>query len=144
MSHCVNRTGDMALDHRSLATKSCRSRVSLYQITLIILLLSSIAISGFRYPHAVAAFEFSFEQQKDRSEQDSEGKARSFIDEPLEELIKRVPELKALQTVTDQQPLPMILEKTGANVHELFEQLGGLVAKEKVTEEKLNPPGPAG
>jgi hypothetical protein len=87
----------------------------------------------------VAAFEFSFEQQKDRSEQDSEGKARSFIDEPLEELIKRVPELKALQTVTDQQSLPMILEKTGANVHELFEQLGGLVAKERVTEERLNP-----
>jgi len=123
----------------SLATKSCRPHASLYQSTLIALLLSSRTISGFGYPRAEVAYEFGFEHQKDKSEQGSEDKTRSFIDEPLKELIKRVPELKTLQAATDQQQLPIILEKTGGNVYELFDQLGGLVAKEKVTEENLNP-----
>jgi hypothetical protein len=135
----MNRAGDMPSNIGSLATKSRRSHVSFCQITLITFILSNTAISGFRYPRAEAPSEFSFEQQKDKSEQPSDGGARSFIDDPLEELIKRVPELKSLQPATDQQKLPMILEKTGANVHELFEGLDGLVAKEKVTETRLNP-----
>jgi hypothetical protein len=136
MSHWVNRAGHMALDIASPATKSCRSHVSLHQTTLITLLLSSAAISGFRYADAEVAFEFSIEQ-KDKSEQGSDGKG-SFIDEPLEVLIKRVPELKTLQPAMGQQQLPMILKKTGANVQELFDRLVSLVAKEKVTEERFN------
>jgi hypothetical protein len=138
MRHCMNRAGGMAPNIGSLASKSCRSHVSLYQTALITLLLSSTAIAGFGHPRAAAVYEFSFEQQKDKGEQGSEDKTRSFIDESLEDLIKRVPELKTLQAATDQQQLPMILEKTGANVHELFDQLTGLVAKEKVTEENLD------
>ena len=129
----------MTLDFGSLTPKSCRPHVSLHQTTLIAILVYSTAILGLRYPDAKGAAESSFEQQNDKSKQDSEGEGRSLIDEPLEDLIKRVPELKALQPATDQQQLPMILEKTGANVHELFDQLGDLVAKEKVTEERLNP-----
>jgi hypothetical protein len=138
MRHCMNRAGGMAPNIGSLASKSCRSHVSLYQTALITLLLSSTAIAGFGHPRAAAVYEFSFEQQKDKGEQGSEDKTRSFIDESLEDLIKRVRELKTLQAATDQQQLPMILEKTGANVHELFDQLTGLVAKEKVTEENLD------
>jgi hypothetical protein len=127
----------MALDFGSLAATSRRSHVHLYQHTLITLLLSSAAISGFRFPDAEAAFAFSIEH-KDKSEQSPDGQG-SFIEEPLEELVKRVPELKTLQPAIDQQLLPMILEKTGANVQELFDRLVSLVAKEKVTEEGLNP-----
>ena len=129
----------MTLDFGSLTTKSCRPRVSLYQTTLITLLLSATAVSGRGYPHAEVAYEFGFAHQKDKSEQGSEDKKVSFIDEPMEQLIKRVPELKTLQAASDQEQLPMILEKTGANVFELFDQLGSLVAKEKITEENLNP-----
>jgi hypothetical protein len=139
MRHYMNRSDDMPPNIGSLATKSCRSYVSFFQITLITFILSNIAISGFGYPRAEAPSESSFEQQKEKSEQLSVGEAQSFIHEPLEELIKRFPELKTLQPATDQEKLPMILEKTGANVHELFDQLGGLVAKEKVTEIRLNP-----
>jgi hypothetical protein len=127
----------MALDFGSLAATSRRSPVYLYQNILIALLLSSGAISGFRYPDVEATFAFSIEQ-KDKNEQGPDGQG-SFVEEPLEELVKRVPELKTLQPAIDQQPLPMILEKTGANVQELFDRLVSLVAKEKVTEEGLNP-----
>jgi hypothetical protein len=129
----------MTLDFGSLTTKSCRRRVFLYQAALITLLLSATAVSGRGYPPAEVAYEFGSEHQKDKSEQGSEDNKRSYIDELLEELIKRVPELKTLQAATDQQQLPMILEKTGENVYELFDQIGSLVAKEKVTEENLDP-----
>jgi hypothetical protein len=139
MRQRMNGEGDMALHIGSLATKSFRSHVSICQISLITFFLSNTAISGLKYPRPEAPPGFSFEQQKDKSEQLSDGDARSFIHESLEELIKRVPELKTLQPATDQQKLPMILEKTGANVNELFDGLDGLIAKEKITEEILNP-----
>jgi hypothetical protein len=139
MRQRMNRAGDMALHIGSLATKSSRFHVSICQISLIAFFLSNTAISGLKYPRPEAPHGFSFEQQKDKSEQLSDGEARSFIRESLEELIKRVPELKTLQPATDQQKLPMILEKTGENVYGLFDGLDGLIAKEKITEEILNP-----
>jgi len=129
----------MTFEFGSLTTKSCRSRVCLCQTTLMTLLLSGTAVSGSGYPHAEVAYEFGFELQKNKSEPCSEDTTRSLIDEPAEELVKRVPELKTLQAASDQGQLPMILEKAGERVYELFDQLGSLVTREKITEENLDP-----
>ena len=67
--------------------------------------------------------------------------AHPYLDRPLEELRERIPELKKLQPATDQRMLPSILEKTAANVDEFFSRVVDLIAREKITQERLNGAG---
>ena len=58
----------------------------------------------------------------------------SYVDEPLERLLRIIPEIKTLQPAHDQTQLAMILEHSGKNVDTQFTDFGDLVAKEMVSE----------
>jgi hypothetical protein len=71
----------------------------------------------------------------------SHSQERTYVDLPLEQLIKRNPDLKGLQLVKDQNQLPLILEETGRSVDDFIHNIGDLIANEDVTQEKLNANG---
>jgi hypothetical protein len=64
-----------------------------------------------------------------------------YLEKPLGELHERIPELKKLQPATDQRMLPSILEKTATNVDEFFSHIVDLIAREKITQQRLNGSG---
>jgi hypothetical protein len=59
----------------------------------------------------------------------------------MAQLVERVPELKSLQPATDQQELPMILQKIGERMDDFVHNIGDLIARENLTQEKLNADG---
>jgi hypothetical protein len=65
----------------------------------------------------------------------------AYVDQPLDQLLQAIPEIKTLQPAQDQTPLAMILEHTGKNVDAQFkaEDFRDLVAKEVVSEVRANP-----
>jgi VWFA-related protein len=67
--------------------------------------------------------------------------AHPYLDWPLAQLIEQIPELKALQPATDQQQLPVILQKMGRTVDDFLHNLSDLIAHEDVTQEKLDEKG---
>jgi hypothetical protein len=77
-------------------------------------------------------------QQEDKREQNYYADAHPYLEEPLEQHIKQIPELKAIQSAPDQQALPTILEKTGEQVGEFFRNVIDLIAHEEITEEKVD------
>jgi hypothetical protein len=77
-------------------------------------------------------------QQPDESRQNHDAAAQSCVQEPVENLIHRIPELSTLQPSADQGLLPMILEKAGENVNVTAAKFSDMVAKEKVSEEELD------
>jgi len=75
-------------------------------------------------------------QHEAKGEQNYYANAHPYLDESLEQLIKRMPELKTIQPVPDQQALPTILEKTGEQVDDFFRKVVDLAALEEITKEK--------
>lgn len=75
--------------------------------------------------------------QKENTQQIPVANLHSYVDEPIEQLMKSIPELKTLQPATDQQRLPFILKNTGERVNEYFDNLVDLVADEKITQRRL-------
>ncbi len=73
--------------------------------------------------------------------QNSSTRAPTYVDIPLQQLIKRIPALKGVQPVEDQKQLPMILERTGHSVDDFIHNIGDLIANEDVTQEKLTANG---
>jgi VWFA-related protein len=67
--------------------------------------------------------------------------AHPYLDWPLAQLTEQIPELKALQPATDQQQLPVILQKMGRTVDDFVHNLSDLIAHEDVTQEKLDQKG---
>ena len=63
----------------------------------------------------------------------------SYVDEPIEQLLRTVPETGTLQPSKDQTPLGLILNRCGKNVDAEFKDFGDLVAKETVLETLYNP-----
>jgi hypothetical protein len=63
--------------------------------------------------------------------------AHPYLEQPLKELVKRIPELKSIRPASDQQKLSSILQKTGAQVDEFFSNLVDLIAREEITQERL-------
>ncbi len=63
----------------------------------------------------------------------------SYVDEPLEQLLQAIPEIKTLQPAQDQTQLAMILEHSRKNVDVEFKNFNDLVAKEIVSEIRANP-----
>ena len=61
-----------------------------------------------------------------------------YVDEPVTQLVECIPELKTLQPSLDQQELGVILQKMGRNVDDFARDVGDLIAREDVTQEKLN------
>jgi VWFA-related protein len=67
--------------------------------------------------------------------------AQSYVDLPLAQLVERIPELKSLQPIADQQELPMILQKMGERMDDLVQNIGDLIAREDLTQQRLNADG---
>jgi hypothetical protein len=61
------------------------------------------------------------------------------VDEPFEQLLRTVPEIKTLKPSQDQRQLAMILDRCGKNVDTQFNDSGDLITKEKVLETRYNP-----
>jgi hypothetical protein len=124
----------MTFGFASSVTKS-PARIFSHQILLLTVLVTSVAITapGSAEPARTDVV------QRHKSEQAPKGQTPSYVDEPLDELIRDVPELRTLQPAADQQELAMILQKTGERVDEFSGRLGGLTAKEVVSEERLDP-----
>lgn len=70
-------------------------------------------------------------------EQNFYADARPYIDEPLAQLIKRVPQLKELQPSHSQQELPGILLNTGNQVDTFFRNVTDLTAREEISLMRL-------
>jgi hypothetical protein len=66
---------------------------------------------------------------------------RPYLDEPLAQLVERIPELKTLEPARDQQALPVILQKLGQSEDDFLRDVGDLIAREYVTQEKVNAKG---
>ncbi|MGC2526580.1 MAG: VWA domain-containing protein [Candidatus Acidiferrum sp.] len=67
--------------------------------------------------------------------------AHPYMDLPLAELVERIPELKTIQPATNQEELPMILERLGESVDDFARNIGDLIAHEDVTQERLSAKG---
>jgi hypothetical protein len=67
--------------------------------------------------------------------------ATTYADMPLDHLIKQIPELKDLQPSSDPHQLPMILKNTGRTVDDFTQNIGDMIAREDLTQEKLKPDG---
>ncbi len=76
-------------------------------------------------------------QVLDRREKNFYKNIHPYLEAPLEQLVAHIPELKTLQPASDQQALPSILEKTGANVDDFFRDVVNLLAHEEITQEKV-------
>jgi hypothetical protein len=63
--------------------------------------------------------------------------AHPYLEQPLEQLIKRIPELKGIRPAADQQALAMILRKTGVRVDEFFVNMVDLIAHEEIKQERM-------
>jgi len=59
--------------------------------------------------------------------------AHSYIDDPLQQLLKNIPELRGIRLAADQAALPQILKKTGNNVDAYLSNLVDLIAREQIT-----------
>lgn len=77
-------------------------------------------------------------QQEENPDQNFNANALSYLEEPLKKLVKRIPELRGLRPDENQQPLPMILEKSGKKVDEFFQNLVDLLAHEEIAQERLD------
>jgi hypothetical protein len=80
-------------------------------------------------------------QLVDTSGQSYFANAHPYLEEPLEKLIERIPELRSIRPAGDQKTLPLILDKTGTKVVEFFERIVDLTAHEEITQERLNAKG---
>lgn len=104
--------------------------------------LRLVVVSSFIFFCAAAAGSWDALAQKSSGDDQSYYKdAHPYLEEPLEKFVLQFPELKTLQPATDQQPLPMILDKTGDNVRVFFRDIVDLTADEEITQEKLNANG---
>ena len=64
-----------------------------------------------------------------------------YVDEPLPELVERIPDLKSLRPGLSQGELPAILQKMGHTVDDFVRDVGELIAHEDVIQEKLSTNG---
>jgi hypothetical protein len=60
-----------------------------------------------------------------------------YLELPLPQLMKRVPQLKGISPASDQKTLAKILQQTGKQVDAFFVHLGDLIANEDITQERL-------
>jgi len=80
-------------------------------------------------------------QQEDKGDQNYYVNAHPYLEESVEQLVKQIPELSALQPAANQNELPTILEKTGKQVDEFFRKVVDVAAHEVIREEKLGKQG---
>ena len=73
----------------------------------------------------------------EESAQKNDAVAQAYLEEPLKQLVKRIPELKGIRPAADHQAPAMILQRTGARVDEFFDNMVDLIANEDIRQERL-------
>jgi hypothetical protein len=63
--------------------------------------------------------------------------AHPYLELPLTQIIKRIPELKGISSAPDQRALSSILQQTGQQVDAFFANLVDLIAHEDITQQRL-------
>jgi hypothetical protein len=72
-----------------------------------------------------------------KSEQSPYGDAHPYVDAPIKQILKRIPQLRDLQPAPTQQELPTILQRTGDNVDSFFRRITDLTAREEISLTRL-------
>ena len=67
--------------------------------------------------------------------------SRPYLDLPLDQIAKQIPELKGIRPTTDQERLTTILSQTAVKVDELFNSVIDVLAQEDVIRARLSPSG---
>ena len=76
-------------------------------------------------------------QSASKSDRSYYAAAHPYYDDPLKQLVKRVPQLKDLHPVESQRELPVILKKTGERVDDFFHHIIDLTAHEEISLARL-------
>ncbi len=76
-----------------------------------------------------------------RLELTSQGKVKSVVDESLPELTRAMVELKGIEVAQNQDELPLMLQKIGANVEAFFQNFSNTISQEKTLMENLGQNG---
>jgi hypothetical protein len=118
----------MTFDVTHPAPKSFFAVRPLRRMVSLVLLLSLAALTPLR----------AFAQHLTQLEQNYYVNAHPYLEEPIKQITKRIPELKKLAPAADQEKLPMILNNTGANVDDFFAYIVDLVAHEQITQQRVN------
>ena len=104
---------------------------------LSLLVFVSLAGTGVRNI-AAAQRNHGFVSQDEERERAAGEDVKSYIDEPMRQLVHLIPELHGIRPAVDQNELPMILKNTSQRVDEFFENAVDLVANEEIKQERLN------
>jgi hypothetical protein len=88
-------------------------------------------------PQSSSTHSAAARESQNENEQSYYAHARSYIDDPPPELVKRVPQLKELHPSDGQQELPVILLKTGNRVDDFFRHVTDLTAREDISLTRL-------
>ena len=78
-------------------------------------------------------------EQLSKDVQNTNMQLHSYVEEPLDQLLKRVPELKGIRPAANQGELAMILRRTGAAVDQFFANVVDVIAHEEIVQERLRP-----
>lgn len=78
---------------------------------------------------------------QDRRQLESYHGAQSFVDQPLPELIRAVPELRGIEPATNQEDTSVILRRVGENVAEAFQSFPDTVSTERIQQTILRSNG---
>lgn len=76
-----------------------------------------------------------------KSVQENDARAHPYLQDPLKQIVKRIPELEGIRPAVDQQALSMILRETGVRVDEFFHNVVDLVAHEEIKQVRLSSSG---
>jgi hypothetical protein len=107
-----------------------------WRLALFNILFLGAVISGLAGSAPTNEFSSYALQAAASSDQSYYRNAHSYLEDPLDEIVKRIPELNTIQPAQNQQQLPTILEKTGHQVDEFFNKVVDLSAHEQITLEK--------
>jgi len=75
--------------------------------------------------------------QLSASDQNMDMQLHPYLEEPLDRLVKRIPELRGISPAADQRELAMILQRTGTRVDEFFAGMVDVIGREEITQERL-------
>jgi hypothetical protein len=132
----ATQASTMTFDVRAQATGSDDSRFLLRRASAISVLVLSAVLAGSGPTRAKNATAVAVLRFTDTSGQGSDAKSHPYLEEPLDQLLKQIPELKTLRPAPDQQALAMILQKMGERVDELFANMVDLIAHEEITQQR--------
>ncbi|MGC2889090.1 MAG: VWA domain-containing protein, partial [Candidatus Acidiferrum sp.] len=94
-----------------------------------------LGAAGDTFPHSAGTENAAAGREPDYAN------AHPYVEMPMAQIVERVSELKSLEPATDQRELPMILQNMGKRMDDFVRNIGDLIAREDLTQEKLKADG---